>query len=97
MSVYVYSGVFWPPYGIWSSQARDQIQAAIATYTEAVATMDPLTSCAWLRIEPASWHHTPAGTWFGIINEYSLNLLVGQPVLRTLNLPTFQRLTMQLN
>ena len=29
------------PRGIWSSQARDQIQDAIATYTAAAAVLDP--------------------------------------------------------
>ena len=36
---------FWPPCGIWSSQARDQIQA----------TQSLLIHCAWMGIEPASW------------------------------------------
>ena len=32
---------FWPFPGIWSSQARDQTQAALATYAKAVAMLDP--------------------------------------------------------
>ena len=32
--------------------ARDQIQAAAATYTTAVATLDPLTHCARPVIKP---------------------------------------------
>ena len=35
---------------MWSSQARDQIQAAVVTYTA-----DPLTHYAGLGIEPANW------------------------------------------
>ena len=42
---------FWPPRGIWSSQARDQNRASVATYA---ATRDPLTHCALPGIEPAS-------------------------------------------
>ena len=40
---------FWPPHGTWSSWARDQIQATVATYTTAMATADPLTHCARAR------------------------------------------------
>ena len=32
---------FWPPPGIWNSQARDKIPATPMTYTAAVATPDP--------------------------------------------------------
>ena len=32
---------FWPPSGIWSSWARDRIQATVATYAAAVAMPDP--------------------------------------------------------
>ena len=40
-----------PPNSIWSSQARDQIWAAVATYTSATAVWaaamwDPLNLCA---------------------------------------------------
>ena len=45
---------FWPPCSISSSLARDQIQAAVATYSATVATSDPLTHSAGLGIEPAS-------------------------------------------
>ena len=38
-----------------SSQARGEIQAAVATYTAAAATPDPLTRCAGLGIEPGPW------------------------------------------
>ena len=34
--------------------ARDQIQAAAASYTTAAAVLNPLTHCARLGIEPAS-------------------------------------------
>ena len=40
---------------IWSSQARGQIQASVATYAIAVPTPDPLTHCAsWCCREAAS-------------------------------------------
>ena len=39
MFEYYYFFLFWPPHGIWSSQARDQIQARVATCTIAVATL----------------------------------------------------------
>ena len=32
--------VFWPRHGIWSSQTRDQIQAAVVTHIKAAATLD---------------------------------------------------------
>ena len=32
---------FWPPHGIWSSPARDQIGATVVTYAAAAATPDP--------------------------------------------------------
>ena len=38
-----------------NSQARDQIQATVVTYTTAVATLAPLTHCARPGIELASW------------------------------------------
>ena len=41
--------LFWPPRGMWSSWARDQILAAVAVYTIA---LDTLTHCA--GIEPTS-------------------------------------------
>ena len=47
---------FWPPPGIWNSQARDKIPATPMTYTAAVATLGPLTQCAGLGTEPVSWH-----------------------------------------
>ena len=47
--------LFWPPHGIWNSQARDQIWAAVVIYAAAVATPDPLTHCARPGIEPVSW------------------------------------------
>lgn len=40
--------LFGPPRSTCSSQARDQIQAAASTYTEAVAKLDPLTHYAGL-------------------------------------------------
>ena len=47
--------LFWLPHGIWSSQARGQIRAAVATYA-----IDPLTRYAGLGIEPVSWHNRDA-------------------------------------
>ena len=44
----------WPPRGIWSSRARDQIRAAAVT--TAAATPDPLTHRAGPGSQPASWH-----------------------------------------
>ena len=44
------------PHGIWRSQGRDQNSAAVATYTKAVVTRDPLTNCAGPGVEPVSWH-----------------------------------------
>ena len=38
--------LFWPPWGMWSSPARDQIWATFVTYAAASATPDPLTHCA---------------------------------------------------
>ena len=35
--------LFWPPQGIWSSQARGQIPATAVTYTAAVAPRDHST------------------------------------------------------
>ena len=52
LSVYL---VFWLPCGIWSSKARDRIRATVVSYPTAAATPDPLTHCARLGIEPASW------------------------------------------
>uniref|UniRef100_A0A8D0MVD7 Uncharacterized protein n=1 Tax=Sus scrofa TaxID=9823 RepID=A0A8D0MVD7_PIG len=46
--------LFWPPYGIWSSLARDQIQATVVIYATAKAMLDPLTHCAEQGIEPVS-------------------------------------------
>ena len=45
---------FWPPHGIWISQAQDQIQGTITTEAAAAATLDPLTHCARLGIKPMS-------------------------------------------
>lgn len=42
--------LFWLPRNIRSSQAKDQIRAAVATYTAAAAT-----HCAGLGMEPTSW------------------------------------------
>ena len=47
---------FWPPHGIWGSQAMDQIWAKIANHTTAVAMPDPLTHCAGRASKPAFWH-----------------------------------------
>ena len=42
--------------GIESSQARDQIQATVATYPEDAATPELLPHCTQLGIESVSWH-----------------------------------------
>ena len=52
---YTYIFLFWPPCGIWNSQARDQIQHTVVTYATAAAMPDPLTHCARPGIEPTSW------------------------------------------
>ena len=46
-------GILGLPRGIWSSWARDQIQAAVATYATAAAVLDPLTHCAKPGLEPS--------------------------------------------
>ena len=46
---------FWPPRGMWSLQARDQIRVTAATSTPAAAMPDPFTRCTGQGIEPASW------------------------------------------
>ena len=38
---------FWPPQGIWSSWARDQILSIGETYAAASVMLNPLTHCAW--------------------------------------------------
>ena len=48
-------GFFQPPWGIWSSLARDQIQAAVANYAAPAARPESLTHCAGPGIKPASW------------------------------------------
>ena len=48
--------LFWPPQGICSFWARDQIWATVATYMATMAMPDPLTYCAGLGIEPFPWH-----------------------------------------
>ena len=47
---------FGVPHGIWSSWARDQIQAASTSYTAAAIMPDPLNLYARPGIEPVSWH-----------------------------------------
>ena len=47
---------FLAPCGIWSSWARDQIQATVVTYVIPAAVLDPLTHWAGPEITPASWH-----------------------------------------
>ena len=44
----------WPPCSIWSSQARDQIWAAVATYAHRCSHTRSSTHCARLGIEPVS-------------------------------------------
>ena len=36
--------------------SKDQIQATVVIHTSATAMLDPLTHCAGLGIEPASWY-----------------------------------------
>ena len=58
MFVLIYSNFFFSFFDcskIWNSQARDQIQAAVVTYTSMAATPGPLTYCSGLGIEPVSW------------------------------------------
>ena len=50
---FILKSFFWLPHGIRMFQARDQIQATVATYAAAVAMPDPLTHCARPGIEPA--------------------------------------------
>lgn len=47
--------LFWLPFNVWSSEARDRIQVAVAIYAIAVATLGPFTHCALPGIEPVSW------------------------------------------
>ena len=66
-----FSFFFWPPLGIWSSQAKDEIRATVATYTTAAAMPDPLTHSASLFRDAAD--PTTAGTalcWFCILLLY---------------------------
>ena len=53
-SVYFFPFLFRLPHGTWSSQARDQIRAAVTTYATAAVLLDPLIHSAGLGIEPAS-------------------------------------------
>ena len=51
---------FWPPQGIWSSQARHQVQAAVATcihhsYSNA-GSFNPL--CSTAETQPTVLHHS---------------------------------------
>lgn len=39
--------LFWLYHDIWSSHARNQIWAAVVTYTIAMVTLDPLTMLCW--------------------------------------------------
>ena len=41
---------------IWSSRARDQLQAAVLNFEAAGETPDPLIHCARPGIKPVSWH-----------------------------------------
>lgn len=71
--------LIWPPCGMWSSQARYQVWAAVATYTAAAAMLDPLTCCAGLGIEPASWRCRD--TVYPIVPQQELHdILVSQNV-----------------
>ena len=50
-----FSFLFWPLHSIWSSRARDELQATGVPCVTAAAKPDPLTHCAGLGIEPVSW------------------------------------------
>ena len=41
--------IFWPPWSIWSSQARDQIQATSVTYATSVAVIWSFDLLCWAR------------------------------------------------
>ena len=70
--------LFQLPYGIWGSQARDQIHATVATYAIAVVTLDPLpTVIVWGWNLWASAPETPpiplchiAGTPINVLKKY---------------------------
>ena len=54
-------------HGIWSSQARDHIEARVTTYTAALAMLDPLIHCAGPGMQPVLQRYcqspfTTAGT-----------------------------------
>ena len=72
-STYVFSFFhFWPPSGMWSSWARDQIRATVATYAAAAAMPDPLTHCAgpgiWTCVLALQQHRPSLYTTVGTPN-----------------------------
>ena len=70
--------------GIWSSRARDQIWAAVWTYTTAAPTPDPLTHCAGPGIEPVFWHcrdtADPVELQQELLNKYLSNAFSGPAI-----------------
>ena len=74
---------------MWSSWARDQIQATVVAYTAAVAGLGPLTHCAGPGIELASWlcRDATANPKVTIILAQAFSLI---PILQRLLCPLFQ-------
>lgn len=66
--------LFWLPRNIRSSQAKDQIRAAVATYTAAAAT-----HCAGLGMEPTSWRWRDAADPIASQQELPLLFLTPNP------------------
>ena len=48
---------FWLSHGIWSSQAKNQIQAAVVTYATAATMPGALTQSVGPGMELVSWHY----------------------------------------
>ena len=59
-----------------SSQARGQIWIIFVTYATAMAKPDPLTHCAGLGIEPASWCCRDATDPVTALGEFLILLLL---------------------
>ena len=74
--------LFWLPCSICSSQARDQIPAAVVTYPAPAATLDPLTHCVGPRIEPRDADPCPLAT-AGIPRDLTVLLTDASPPPRT--------------
>ena len=50
--------LFWPPCGVWSSRARNQVWTTVVTYAATLAT-DPLTHCNRPGIKPTTLAAAP--------------------------------------